>query len=304
LYVAGVERRSHSHRLVFAGFALSLAVAFACALYIHHRYTRYSPLVALHVPDQPRLAVWLNVEQNVGFEVFQGFLDAALEFRRTGPEPRVKHLEGKTGLELEVDTREVAFVAVDERRWLILLGGLFRRDRLVSGLTRWLAELDMHPRTEGDLVIAADGHAFGISADGVLIASNALEVARAAMASGKRSEQAAVLSKPGSFMNVLIDERASSSPSAAPGPTDRLWVSIEPGNPFPVFVQRLGTRADRPQDIQAVTAFLLGSSPLRAVDAPQGVQHFQGQLEQEQLKRGLAALQERIQTAVWLAGAN
>ena len=303
MYVAQVERRSHSHRTIFVAFALSLAAAFACALYIHQRFTHYVPRVAYHVPEKPLFAVWLNVEQNVGFEVFQGLLGAALEFERKGPEPRVKHLEGKTGLELEVDTREVAFVSVDEDRWLILLGGLYRRDRVVSGLIRWLTELDLRPQTEGDLVVASTGHVFGISPDGVLIASNALSVAREAMASRGRSEQASILSKPGSFMNVVSYPSVGPAAQAATASGVRVWVSIEPGNPFPVFVQQLGGSLDLPL-VTAGTTFLLGASPLRRVDAPRGVQHFQGQVEQPQLKLGLAALQDRVQRALWLSGPN
>jgi len=303
LYVAHVERASYSHRTVFVVFALSLAVAFACALYIHQRFTSYAPRVALHVPEKPQFAVWLNVEQNVGFEVYQGLLRAALEFQRSGPEPRVKHLEGKTGLELEVDTRELAFVSIDDRRWLIVLGGLFRRDRVVVGLSRWLNELGLRPRTEGDLVIAANGHAFGISSDGVLIASNAVAVARAAMARRAPNEQASILSKPGSFMNVLSFDSPGSSASPTPSPSGRVWVSIEPGNPFPVFVQQWGAQAGQPLAL-GETAFLLGASPLRRVDAPRGVAHFQGEIEQSQLKRGLAVLEDRIRTAIWHSSAN
>lgn len=298
-----MERASHSPRTVFAAFVVSLAVAFVCALYIHQRFTSYTPRIALHVPSKPQLVVWLNVEQNVGFEVFQGLLAAALEFQRHQPEPRVKHLEAKTGLELEVDTREVAFVSVDERRWLILLGGLYRRDRVVSGLSRWLTELGLQPTTEGDLVIAADGHAFGISSDGVLIASNEAQLARDALVRHPPSEQASVLSKPGSFMNLLSYDAPGARPGAAQVSGDRVWVSVEPGNPFPVFVQQVGG-ARKQTPAWAATAFLLGPTPLKEVGAPVGIRHFQGQVEQSQLKSGLAALEQRVQSAIWARERN
>jgi hypothetical protein len=237
-----VERRPYSHRVVFGVLAASLALAFAIGLYIHQHFTQYQAKAVSHLPGRVDTALWLNVEQNLGFEVFRDCFLPILEQGRAGPEPRAKRLERKTTLELEVDSREFVFAQVDGRIWVSLLGGLFRRDEVREGIARWLAEENLDPQVREGLVVISTGHAFGVAEDGVLIASNSETVARSALlANGSGRDWKALLDKPGSMLNLLkygsllgFDREVRLDSSAR-----RWWFSLEPGAPFPLLIERV-----------------------------------------------------------------
>lgn len=295
-----MERKSHSHRLVFWGLAISLAIAFAGGIFIHRRFGRFTPLASAYVPPRSQLVVWLNVEQTVGFELFEKVILPALEVGRFGPEPRVKHLERKTSLELEVDTREFVFARIDERNWLVLLGGLFRRDKVLDGIGRWLNEVGLAPVREGQFLVAASGHTFGVTRDGVLLAASQLSVARQALSFAAPAEQRAILSKPGSLMNILVFPGSSGAAMfRLPAAARRLWVSIEPGDPFPIFAQVLGETPSGAGLQQVLASLPLRTETFQELAAPAGVRHFSGTVSPWAVDEAMTQLGRDFRSMIW-----
>ena len=295
-YGTPVERRSYSYRVVFAALVLSLALAFVLAIYIHNRFASYRPKATYHLPKRVSTAVWLNVEQNVGFDVFKDSLLPLLEVGRSGPEPRVKHLERKTTLELEVDTREFVFAELDQHKWLILLGGLYRRENVEEGLLRLLSEEGIEARLSGGLVVTPHG-SFGIAPDGVLVASNSEAAARGALAADTPSDFQVLLHKPGTVFNLISYDVAAQFAEKAifSSGADRIWWSLEPGNPFPLFVERLGAEgsdlaaSDLPFDVRE----------LQRLSSPSKIQHYSGQVPPEAFRRTLALWARDLKELIW-----
>lgn len=176
-----MERRSYSHRVVFIALALSLLAALGTALLIYQKYVKTTPKAASHLPAQVESALRLDVEQVVSYEPFRVHLLQVFETGREGPEPRVKHLERKTTLELGIDSREIVFARLPHDAWLILLGGVFRRDGVLDGAAALLRDEGEKFEVKGDLLVHANGHAFGVSDDGTLVLGSNEQVARDAL---------------------------------------------------------------------------------------------------------------------------
>ena len=293
-----MERRSHSHRVVFSALAASLAVAFLAALYIHAHFARYQPRAVYHLPSRVEAVAWLNVEQNVGFDVFKEVVLPILEIGRHGPESRVLHLERKTTLELAVDTREFVFATLPRGRWLALAGGHFRQDGVLSGLVRMVKESGSDARLDQDLAVLTTGHALGISHDGVLVVSNSEEVAREAiLEQDEGMEWKALLHKPGTMFNFLAygpSTRFDGVPVFS-GVARRFWLSVEPGNPFPVFVEGVGE--DSAVSVVPPPQLTHGAWHKRA--GPSGISMISGTVVSEDLRSFLRAWGREIQTQVW-----
>jgi hypothetical protein len=166
---ANNERRSFSHRTVYAGLAISLVLAMSVAVYIYFRYVRYERVAARHVPPGAVAALRVDLEKVVLYEPFRAHLMKLLDERpTTGPDPRsrVERLKRHTGIEIGVDTREMVLVwGPSPTDWGIIVGGMFPRDSVVPGV-------------EG--MIAEEGHRFARSQDGaVLVAPGGIAIAQA-----------------------------------------------------------------------------------------------------------------------------
>lgn len=269
-----MERRSLPATAVFAALAVTLACAFVVALWIHERFARYEPRVVAHLPAQVHAAFWMNVEYTVGFDRFAEQFLPLLEEGRTGAEPRVKLLERKTSLELEIDTREFAFARVDSDSWVLLLGGLFRRDGVVGGLQRAFAELGIPAVVKDRVVVLGttaepswlDGSSVTIADDGTLIWASDEALARASMGQHQesRSDYKSLLVKPGSLMAAVAFPEFSNRSGEAllPPPVERLWVSVQPGEPFPAYAEALNSPNGRPDTT------LLGEARWQAAQSP------------------------------------
>lgn len=139
----------------------------------------------------------IAVEQAVVYEPFRRHLLSVFEAHRVAKESRVLHLERKTGLELGVDTREIALGVRPDGVGTVVVGGLFRRERFVSGVLQLLRdegletkELEAPKRIQGPR-----GVLVGMAEDGTIV----LGGDERAFASGlKRSEASpgAVAKKP------------------------------------------------------------------------------------------------------------
>jgi hypothetical protein len=134
------ERASVSPRVVFIGLGVSLVLSCLFALFVYYRFIRYQPIAERLLPQDAYLTVGISVEQGVVYQPFRDHFFPLLEMGREGPEPRLKHLERKTTLELGVDTRELAFAIGPGESWVIVLGGLFRKDGVLRGVSQMLEE--------------------------------------------------------------------------------------------------------------------------------------------------------------------
>jgi hypothetical protein len=218
-----VERQSYSHRVVFIALAVSLLVAMGTALLIYEKYVKTKPVAASHLPSDVDYAIRLDVEQVVSYEPFRVHLLQVFETKREGKEPRVKHLERKTTLELGIDSRELVFARLPTDAWLILLGGVFRRDGVVDGVERLLADEGVQVARQGDILVHHSGQAFGVADDGTLVLGSSERVTRSAL-------QVQVL-RADDFRHALEREGTIAGVFGRRGRTQfRAW--LEPGKEF------------------------------------------------------------------------
>jgi len=172
------ERPGLASRVVFIGLAVSLALALGVAFYIYVRYVRYEPVAALHVPAEFDTVVHVSVQQAVVYEPFRKHLLHLFEAGRRGPESRLLHLERKTTLELGVDSREAAFGFGPEGRWVIAMGGLFRRQAVVAGAQRMLKDEGIPSilLEAPERLRVASGAEFAVAEDGTLLLAQSASI--------------------------------------------------------------------------------------------------------------------------------
>lgn len=219
-----MERQSYSHRVVFIALALSLLVAMGTALFIYEKYVKTTPVAASHLPLDVEYAVRLDVEQVVSYEPFRVHLLRVFETNRKEKEPRVKHLERKTTLELGIDSREMVFAQLPHEQWLILLGGVFRRDGVLDGVGEMLEDEGIRVERRKDLLVHGSGQSFGVAADGTLVLASSPERAQAALQIGSFADDdfRRALSREGTIAGVFGSRK---------GGQFRAW--LEPGQEFP-----------------------------------------------------------------------
>jgi len=170
---------------VFAVLGVSLTLAFALALYVYQRYVSYVPRVTRHMPSEYALALRLDIEQAVVYEPFRRHLLPLIEASRTQDPTggrksvsRLQALRDQTTIELGVDLRELG-IAVDRAgHWVVLLGGHFRRDEIVSGVARMLQREGIPVRLGGSpqRLVHQSGAAFAAADDGVLVLAQTEEL--------------------------------------------------------------------------------------------------------------------------------
>ncbi len=223
-YAADVERQSYSHRVVFIALAVSLLVAMGTALFIYEEYIKTTPVAAGHLPADVTYAVRLDVEQVVSYEPFRVHLLQVFETNRDEKEPRVKHLERKTTLELGIDSRELVFAQLPDSQWLILLGGVFRRDGVLDGVMAMLKDEGIEVERQDDLLVHPSGQSFGVAEDGTLVLGSSPTRARAALQNQLLSTEdfRRAISRDGTIAGVFGRHE---------GGQFRAW--LQPGQEFP-----------------------------------------------------------------------
>ncbi len=184
------ERRSFSHRTVFAALAISLILAMGVAVYIYFRYIRYERVAARHVPPGAVAALRGDLEKVVLYEPFRAHLMKMLDERpSTAPDPssRVDRLKRHTGVEIGVDTRELVFVwGPSPLDWGMIIGGMFRAGAVVPGVERMMVE-EGRPfarSQDGAVLVAPGGVAIAQASDGVVIIASSEARARASLPAG------------------------------------------------------------------------------------------------------------------------
>jgi hypothetical protein len=179
-----LSRKSFSHRSIYAALALSLLLGFAIALYIFSRFTTYTPGALRRAQENADFVVRLNVQQAVVHEPLKKFILPLLERGRTGPESRLKHLERKTTLELDVDVRELIYAEMESERFVIILAGFLRPDEVLDGVGRLLDDEGVDYKREGDLLLHPSGLSLAVADDGTLVFGSGPSEVRAALSPG------------------------------------------------------------------------------------------------------------------------
>ncbi len=254
-----MPKRSVPYQVIFLAFAVTLAAAFYLALQIHARFARHRPVAVLHLPQEVTFATRLDVEQTVGFERFERVVLPLLERARPTAEPRAKHLERKTTIELAVDTREIVYAEVAGGHWLLLAGGLFRRDEdVLSGVLRMAQEQGLGARLEDQMVVLDRGPAFALADDGTLILASDSSLAKQARFADGQSSFKTLLLKPAAVLTWLSRPDGAAPQTgldATPAAYSRFWATVEAGARFPTYVEVVGPESpDLPELRAAVSA--------------------------------------------------
>lgn len=202
------ERRSFSHRRVFAGLVVSLVLAAGAAVYLYYAYIQYDRVAARHLPPGTGAALRLDLEKVVLYEpVRRHLLPLANEGSRGRPEggrpTRLEQVQSATGIELGVDLRELVLGwGPGPGDWVLVVGGRFPREGVLDGLQRVLSEEGAAWRRspDGAALLSARGIAMGQSSDGSLIAAANEATLRGALPVTDTQQRLALSSEgPGAF---------------------------------------------------------------------------------------------------------
>lgn len=187
-------RKAYPFRLVALGLLALVGLAVGAGLFIYWRYVRYERVVALHVPADSRAALRLDVEKVVFFEPVRAHVLPLFDRWQADPRlrSRLKRIQGRTGLELGVDLRELAVsVGPAPGDWVVAAGGLFARKKLLEGIRDALNEefVGEPPkgqavkwRLDGPMLVADRGSTvLGQAEDGVLIIASSVARLTAAL---------------------------------------------------------------------------------------------------------------------------
>lgn len=165
-----MDRPSYSYRTVFIGLVLTLALGSLAALYVFNRYTTYESTALTRVPEDAEACVRLNLQQALLYDPLVDSLLPLVERGHSGPEPRVKHLERRTTIELEVDPREFVMARLPRGRWLLVVAGFLRHSKVLEGVERMCQDEGIAIRREGELLVhPASGVSFAVAQDGTLL---------------------------------------------------------------------------------------------------------------------------------------
>jgi hypothetical protein len=191
------ERRGVSfHSLAWVAVSF-IALACAGAWVAYRHLIHYRRCAVEHLPAETDFAARLDVEQVVLFDPVRRHLLPLIdrlplatqrETEAAVPAPdRLTRLRQEAGLNLGLDLREVLFATSSDRRWVLVLGGLFPH-ALLPALERTLqSEAAAGWTRVGDrLEFAATGAALGQAADGTLILASDRAALEAALPSSQR----------------------------------------------------------------------------------------------------------------------
>lgn len=176
-----IDRASFSYRTVFWGLAVSLVLAVIVAGYIYDRYVRFVPTAAVHLPKDFQFAARLDVEQAVVYEPFRTFIVPLIERGRTGSETRAKHLERATTLEVLVDAREFVYGELPGGEWIVIAGGMFRQDGILSEVQEMMRAEGVELSRQPEGLIHPSGVSFGVSPGGNLLLTSSPSVLKNAL---------------------------------------------------------------------------------------------------------------------------
>jgi len=180
--------------------AAGLWLAYAKLIHYERRATR-------HLPPQPDFVARLEVEQVVLFEPVRRHLLPLINRLPLAQAPdhagavasdRLALLRQHAGLNLGFDLREILVAtAQGGQRWVLVLGGLFPSQGLVTSLERALAAEGVSGVTRaGDaLLFAPWGVALGQAPDGTLIVASHRDVLESALLPSARSDELGIASE-------------------------------------------------------------------------------------------------------------
>lgn len=185
LHTMNLRPGSVPYGKVLFAFALSLALAVGLAAVIYVRYLRYERRAALHLPSATTFALRIDLEQGVMFEPFRREL---LPLANTGSPTsfamtRLERLEKYTKVEFGRDIRELV-VAKGKNTWLLVVGGLFPRSGLLSGVARVLKDEEVKSELSSDrqLLLFGPRMAMAQASDGTILLGRDASVVREALA--------------------------------------------------------------------------------------------------------------------------
>ena len=169
-----------SYKGVYVAFFGLLLAAVVVAGLMYFKLLHYRRVAALHLPPDTTAALRVDIEDAVLFAPVQKHLLPLANSLRPGDprlKPRLKRLEQHTRIEFVVDLREIAVArGPGPGDWVVVFGGLFPKENVVSGLRQVFAEegIDAQPSASGRTLTLPGGLAIGQSEDGcILIAATA-----------------------------------------------------------------------------------------------------------------------------------
>ncbi len=208
-----------SHQAVYIGFGLTLALGFAAGLFIFFRFVTYEPRALMRVPEDASYVARLNVQQAVVQRPLRQFVMPLLEQGREPPESRLKHIERKTTLELDVDVREMVLAELGPERWLIVLGGFLRSDEVVEGLGRVLSDEGIEFEVKDGHLVRPSGVSLCVAEDGTLvIAARQQDAVEACGRPRAFPSWAAAISGAGAALSVRAKWPGDPATGTAPSP--------------------------------------------------------------------------------------
>lgn len=188
------ERRGISFRTLAWAGVIFTALASLGAWVAYTRLVHYRRCAVEHLPPETELVARLDVEQVVLFEPLRRHLIPLIDrlplagaATNAGAETRTTRLRREAGLNLGLDLREVLVATVPDRRWVLVLGGLFRQD-LVPAIERELtSEAATGWRRAGEaLEFTPSGAALAQASDGSLLLASDRALLEAALPSSTR----------------------------------------------------------------------------------------------------------------------
>lgn len=189
--------------MVAVALSVLTGLAVLAGLFIYLRYVRYERVAALHVPADTAVALRIDVEQVLFFEpVRKNLLPVANTLAaKPNPRSRLKRIQGRTGLELGVDLREIVIaLGPQANEWVIALGGMFSKKNVVAAVAEVLNEDGLACQSEAAVATCASGLALGQASDGVLLlASNVARLRAAFDEQGTYAELGLDRDGPGGF---------------------------------------------------------------------------------------------------------
>jgi hypothetical protein len=217
------ERRGVSFRALAWVGVIFTALASLGAWVAYRELIHYRRCAVEHLPAESQFLVRLDVEQVVLFDPVRRYLLPVIDRLPLGAQretqagvapDRLTRLR-EAGLNLGLDLREVLFASSSDRRWVLVLGGLFRRDLLPAIERALRSETAAGWTRAGDsLEFVATGAALGQAGDGALILASDRAALEAALPNSERYRALGV-SREGA--GALVVSRAALGEWAAGG---------------------------------------------------------------------------------------
>jgi hypothetical protein len=256
-----------SYRGVYVAFFGLLFAAGVAAAVMYVKFFHYRRVAALHLPADTTVAARIDVEDVVLFEPVRKHLLPLADTVRVGDprlKPRLKRLEQHTRIEFVIDLREIA-VARGPRPedWVVIFGGLFPKENVVTGLRRVFEEEGISPQLSpsGRSFSLPGGLALGQAEDGCIMIAATAERLESALPQ-QDTYQRLLLAPEGSggfalsrdFQQALADVPVVASVREL-GEIERVQAQIRLGNPAEISAQvELRSKGDLGQAERGISA--------------------------------------------------